>query len=267
MSKLRMTPGCRWKFRHKNRRLIPLKNRNVLNPTHNRAHAGRVSFAPRSVTFGPALITNVWAIKYAVHQEIQPANVAPRPNHCAYATSAVPGDIQYYAETGAAGQAAIAAMDEPAVGVEAHAVEAAAALQIILVAGENAATSIARPAVTNTDASAHAHLKWMPLDAGSGFHGVCLLTQGFCRINFIAYCDLMRIQTESLQKIQMLIKLFYPTLTAAVVPDTSRSIYRLQPLWKWLEHTGIRPRRKDRLDWGLPNLIPMQYDRIANSLT
>jgi len=107
----------------------------------------------------------VWEIKYAVNQGAQPANVAPRPNHCAYATSAVPGDIQYYAESGAAGQAAIAAMDEPAVGVEALAVEAAAALLIILVAGENAATSITRPAVTNSDALPHARLRWTLLDA------------------------------------------------------------------------------------------------------
>ena len=69
-------------------------------------------------------------------------------------------------ELGVAGQAPIAAMEEPAAGTETHAVEVAAVLQIIRAAGENAVTSTARPVVTNTDAWTHAHLRWMPLDAG-----------------------------------------------------------------------------------------------------
>ena len=145
---------------------MPLTKRNAPDPTHKGAHAGRVSCAPRSATFGPALTTNVWEIKYVVHQEIQPVNAAPRPNHCAYVISAVPGDIQYFVVIGVADQAPIAAMEEPAAGTETHAVEVAAALQIISAAGENAATSTTGPVVTNTDASNRAHLRWMPLDAG-----------------------------------------------------------------------------------------------------
>ena len=90
--------------------------------------------------------------KICCSQEIQPVNVAPRPNHCAYAISAVPGDTQYFVVIGVADQAPIAAMEEPAAGTETHAVEVAAALQVISAAGENAATSTARPVVTNTDA-------------------------------------------------------------------------------------------------------------------
>ena len=145
---------------------MPLTNRNVPDPTHEGVHDIRVSCAPRSATFGSALPKNVWEIKYAVHQEIQPANAAPRPNQCAYVINAVPGDIQYFVVIGVTDQAPIAAMEEPAAGTETHAVEVAAALQIISAAGENAATSTARPVVTNTDAWAHAHLRWMPLDVG-----------------------------------------------------------------------------------------------------
>ena len=78
----------------------------------------------------------------------------------------MPGNTQYFVELGVAGQAPIAAMEEPAAGTETHAVEVAAVLQIIRAAGENAVTSTARPVVTNTDAWTHAHLRWMPLDAG-----------------------------------------------------------------------------------------------------
>ena len=145
---------------------MSLTRRNAPDPTHKKPHAGRVRYAPRSVAFGAALTTNVWEIKSAVHQGIQVVNAAPRPNHCAYAISAVPEDIQYFVEIGVADREHIAAMEEPAAGTETRAVEAAAALQIILAAGENAATSTTGPVVTNTDASTHARLRWMPLDAG-----------------------------------------------------------------------------------------------------
>ena len=145
---------------------MSLTNRNVLDPTHEGARAGRVRYAPRGATFGPALTTNVWETKYAVRQEIQPVDAAPRPNHCAYVISAVPGDSQYFVEIGVVDQAPIVAMEEPAAGIEIHVVEAAAAPQIILAAEESAATSTTGPVVTNTDASNPAHLRWMPLDAG-----------------------------------------------------------------------------------------------------
>ena len=90
----------------------------------------------------------------------------PTSKPLSFAINAVPGDIQYFVVIGVADQAPIAAIEELAAGVEIHVEEAAAAPQIILAAEESAATSTTGPVVTNTDASTHAHLRWMPLDAG-----------------------------------------------------------------------------------------------------